>query len=778
MMKLAIARSLPPVNNIVKTGLLVLMLLTIAVAAGQRSSHARSVSCTTGTAVSDAVKNPGLAQDCEILLALKPTLAGNTPLNWSASVPMNEWDGVTVGGAPSRVTALKLSDWGLDGVKPAELDSLDALEHLNLADNQVSGESEDPPWSSDVNVLEISGNSLTGEIDSEFPRQQVSPSLFMHQNSCPSRRWNQFYVQVQNHDYTSIDITLTITSVEWSPTTTIDREHVSFEPNSEVTSKTITSTRSGSYVLLYIRNYVGSNLGANVSASVSSPSLSNSVKVAVCGQGVCTCNPPSTATPTLTVTPTATHTPTPTATPTPTYTPTLTSTPTPTATLTPTPTATPTPTPTATHTPTPTATATATPTPTATATATFTPTPIPDYDSDNDGLIEISNLEQLDAVRYDLDGNGLSDDAAYASAFPGINPTTSCPSDGCTGYELNASLDFDNTASYASGSVNTAWTTGSGWSPINLFNATFDGNGHTISNLHSTTNGLFLRTKSAAIVRNVGIVDASVDAAASSNSLCGQGGGLTGVGGLVGDNVGSVSASYVRGSVSGHNNVGGLVGLNRANSSVSNSYSSASVSGSAAVGGLVGCNQGRNGRISSTYATGSVSGSNNVGGLVGFNRVQASIGASYAIGSVSGSGNSVGGLVGRNHQGGKVAVASIWNTETSGQNAGVGTGSSNNVSGATTAQMQAPTGYTGIYSAWSGNDVWDFGGSSEYPKLKADLDGDGTTTSTEFGSQYPTPTPTPTPAPTATPTPTYTPTATHTPTPTATPTPIPGLRLR
>ena len=440
-----------------------------------------------------------------------------------------------------------------------------------------------------------------------------------------------------------------------------------------------------------------------------------------------------TSTPTRTPTPTATSTRT--ATPTPTSTPSATATPTPTPTSTPTSTHTPTPTPTPTATPTPTYTPTATHTPTPTA----TPTPRPDYDSDDDGLIEISNLEQLNAIRHDLDGDGSSHDAAYASAFPGIDPATYCPSDGCSGYELNASLDFDNAASYASGSVNTAWTTGSGWSPINLFNATFDGNGHTISNLYSKSNGLFLRIKNAATVRNVGIVDVSVDAAASSNNLCGQVGGLTGVGGLVGDNVGIVSASYVTGSVSGHNNVGGLVGLNRASSSVSRSYSSASVSGNAAVGGLVGCNQGSNASISSTYAIGSVSGSNNIGGLVGFNRVQSKIGSSYAIGSVSGSGNNVGGLVGRNHQGGKVVVASIWNTETSGQTAGVGAGSSSKVSGATTAQMQSPTGYAGIYSAWSGNDVWDFGSSSEYPKLKVDFNGDDTATSAEFGQQHPTP---------------------------------------
>ena len=40
------------------------------------------------------------------------------------------------------------------------------------------------------------------------------------------------------------------------------------------------------------------------------------------------------------------------------------------------------------------------------------------YDTDGDRLIEISSLEQLDAIRYDLDGDGISSDAAYGSVFP------------------------------------------------------------------------------------------------------------------------------------------------------------------------------------------------------------------------------------------------------------------------------------------------------------------------------------------------------------------------
>ena len=39
-----------------------------------------------------------------------------------------------------------------------------------------------------------------------------------------------------------------------------------------------------------------------------------------------------------------------------------------------------------------------------------------DYDLDNDGLIEVCNLQQLDAIRHDLDGDGSPDD--YPEAAP------------------------------------------------------------------------------------------------------------------------------------------------------------------------------------------------------------------------------------------------------------------------------------------------------------------------------------------------------------------------
>ena len=43
-----------------------------------------------------------------------------------------------------------------------------------------------------------------------------------------------------------------------------------------------------------------------------------------------------------------------------------------------------------------------------------------DYDRDGDGLIEVKNLEQLNAIRWDLDGDGAVDDPTASSDTPTI----------------------------------------------------------------------------------------------------------------------------------------------------------------------------------------------------------------------------------------------------------------------------------------------------------------------------------------------------------------------
>ena len=335
--------------------------------------------------------------------------------------------------------------------------------------------------------------------------------------------------------------------------------------------------------------------------------------------------------------------------------------------------------------------------------------PLPD--ADTDGLIEVSTLEQLNAIRYDLDGNGAADDVsretAYQAAF--LVPTGSY-----NGYELMVNLDFEVASSYASNTISTTWTTGSGWLPIGYYNSsdnrpfstTFEGNGHTISNLFirslSSYVGLFGYVSGSSELRNIGLLDVKV-------------GGNNNVGGLVGQNYqGTVSNSFATGSMTGENRVGGLVGQNQG--TVSNSFATGSVTGKRErVGGLVGINV--RGTVSGSYATGSVTGDEDIGGLVGTN-FNGTVSNSYATGAVTGT-SDVGGFVGSNSTG--TVTASYYNTETTEQN-DIGKGE-----GKTTTDLLTPTGYTGIYQTWNNDtDYWDFGTNDQYPVLKLDVDGNGT----------------------------------------------------
>lgn len=290
-----------------------------------------------------------------------------------------------------------------------------------------------------------------------------------------------------------------------------------------------------------------------------------------------------------------------------------------------------------------------------------------DYDVDDDGLVEVSNLEQLDAIRWDLDGDGSVDDAAdadvYASAFPGAVGGMGCPGSGCTGYELTKNLDFNDSASYASGAVRSEWTGGSGWLPVGghatPFGGILDGGEYTIANLfidRSDRSYVGLFGEISGVVRQLGVVDIQVRGSDTSGGLAGANSGtvtgsyVTGVvscfrdsGGLVGANYGVVIGSYSVVDVTVVSVVGGLVGLNYGQ--VRDSYSMGKVVGSARVaGGLAGINFDH---ISGSYSEAETSASDIVGGLIAIN--QGPLSAGYSSGAVSGEGDDVGGLVGVNY---------------------------------------------------------------------------------------------------------------------------------
>ncbi len=115
------------------------------------------------------------------------------------------------------------------------------------------------------------------------------------------------------------------------------------------------------------------------------------------------------------------------------------------------------------------------------------------------------------------------------------------------------------------------------------------------------------------------------------------------IGGLTGWNSGTIISCHTIGTVTGSEHVGGLIGLND-QGTIHSSSATSSVTGRFHTGGLVG---GNIGTIDSAFATGSVFGSAySVGGLAGGN--SGTIRCCYASGNLSGSGSGVGGLVGWN----------------------------------------------------------------------------------------------------------------------------------
>ncbi|MYC34511.1 MAG: hypothetical protein F4X64_15210 [Chloroflexi bacterium] len=283
------------------------------------------------------------------------------------------------------------------------------------------------------------------------------------------------------------------------------------------------------------------------------------------------------------------------------------------------------------------------------------PVPAPDagdYDADDDGLIEIINLAQLDAIRYDSDGDGVPDDAsadAYAAAFPGAVEGMGCSSTtGCKGYELMAPLDFDTNGNGEADAGDAYWNNGDGWEPINYqtrgpVTIGFDGNGHAISNLYisrSTTDNVGLFSVISADIQNVVLEGVNVT-------------GRHNVGALAGENLFNIYNSSASGEVAGFGgNIGGLVGAN-ANSTgwadVRRSSADVSVTGLGTSNGFAGGLTGILGRgtISDSIATGDVDAADytSVGGLAGGNF--GSILSSTASGSVTGR-TEVGNLVGNN----------------------------------------------------------------------------------------------------------------------------------
>ncbi len=173
-----------------RAGLVLLALLAFAASVGTPVAFAQEATCSTGTAVPDVANNPGLVADCEALLASKSVLdPGGTRLNWSATVSMSSWQGVTLSGTPLRVTELSLAgnpadpDRQLTGSIPAKLGDLDSLTFLYLYGNRLTGSipAELGNIGSLLNLF-LYDNRLTGSIPAELGDISGLLNLLLHDN--------------------------------------------------------------------------------------------------------------------------------------------------------------------------------------------------------------------------------------------------------------------------------------------------------------------------------------------------------------------------------------------------------------------------------------------------------------------------------------------------------------------------------------------------------------------------------------------------------------------
>ena len=124
--------------------------------------------------ITDPANNLELVADCGALLAMRDTLAGTGPLNWSDADPISNWDGVMTGGTPERVTELNLGGKRLDGQIPSTIGRLTGVTTLDLSDNNLIGEL--PPQLGSLTALTtlelgdnpetLDRNLLTGEVPS------------------------------------------------------------------------------------------------------------------------------------------------------------------------------------------------------------------------------------------------------------------------------------------------------------------------------------------------------------------------------------------------------------------------------------------------------------------------------------------------------------------------------------------------------------------------------------------------------------------------------------
>lgn len=406
--------------------------------------------------------------------------------------------------------------------------------------------------------------------------------------------------------------------------------------------------------------------------------------------------------------------------------------------------------------------------------------PRPDWDVDDDGLIEINDLEDLDQIRNDTTGATL------------YGQNTGCPVGGCDGFELTTDLDFDTNGDGVIDENDDYWNGGAGWTPIGnndgtvlgatAFSTTFEGNGYSILNMFIRGRGQdtiqpmgFIGTAQAddednpVYIRNVnftgdltevsgnsaiaivvgtagGVIMSNVVANGYVNSPGGPAGGLVGYAQLVqitdswaagvvngGDDTGGLVGngeevqildSYSMNNLFGDEAVGGIIGYASNNVEVRTSFSTGNIQGDDSTGGIIGHLAGTGG-VADSYALGDIDGDDYVGGIIGFSEKDMTMGRNYHAGSLNGSAW-LGGLIGYVFGDDNAANISYWAsgiTEALGFDQS-GLTDTEGSAGATLDELKCPVSPGEVlcllgyplYYEWP-EDTWDFGTNKQLPAL-------------------------------------------------------------
>jgi len=368
-------------------------------------------------------------------------------------------------------------------------------------------------------------------------------------------------------------------------------------------------------------------------------------------------------------------------------------------------------------------------------------------------ILIITVVSSITNAKYS-GGSGSVNNPYLISTAEDMNQIGHDPNDWDKHFKLTADI---NLCAYSGTQFNRIGT-----DDAHPFSGVFDGNWHTIRGFTYTAEngdyiGVFGNVNAAGKIENVSLIDVNVTGRNYVGGLVGENKGtisncystgyVTGgdnsvnLGGLVGDNFGgSISNCHSTVAVTGGNEssgLGGLAGGNYYEGNISNCYSTGAVTGTYYVGGLVGGNEesgtvnncystgyvtggdnsvnlgglagGNDGNISNCYSTGAVTGTYYVGGLVGGNYYGGNISNCYSTGAVTGT-YDLGGLVGFNED----SISSSYFLVTSGPNNGLGTP----LTDANMKQQSSFAGWDFVWETVNGpNDIWAICEGVSYPKL-------------------------------------------------------------